>query len=72
MSGLGDALNGIKRLLLLQEDVRRLEKAGERQGDALKALTVEHIALDKRVVRIETMIEISAPRGTQPPMIEGN
>jgi len=70
VSGLGNAVKGIKQLLLLQEDVRRLEHAGERQEDAFKALAKDFIALDKRVVRIETMIEMTSSRGG-PPRIEG-
>jgi hypothetical protein len=71
MSGLGDAVKGIKQLLLLQEDVRRLDKAGEQQAAALTNLAKDFIALDKRVVRIETIIEMAAPRGPQSPRIEG-
>ncbi len=70
MSTLGDAMKGIKQLLLLQEQVRRLEMTGEKQAAALDGLTDTLIALDKRVVRIETMIEMSARVTPQPPRIE--
>ena len=37
--------------------------------DGLNAYAV---AIDKRVVRIETMIEMTASRGSEPPLIGGN
>ena len=66
MSALGDALQGIKQVLLLQEQVRRLEQVGEKQSNALDRLSDDLIALDKRVIRIETMIEMSGRSGDQP------
>ncbi len=66
MSALSDALQGIKQVLLLQEQVRRLETAGERQSAALDRLADDLIALDKRVIRIETMIEMTARQSSQP------
>jgi hypothetical protein len=70
MSTLGDAVKGIKQLLLLQEQVRQLERVAELQSTAIGRMTDDLIALDKRVVRIETMIEMSA-RGSATPRIEG-
>jgi 3-phenylpropionate/cinnamic acid dioxygenase small subunit len=66
MSMLGDALNGVRQILLLQEQVKRLEAVGEKQRDATVRLTDDLIALDKRVVRIETMIEMTARQAPQP------
>ena len=71
MSTIRDALDGIKSILLLQNDVRNLEKEVERQRDAVDELGDDMVALDKRIVRIETMIEMSTGRGGQPPRIEG-
>ena len=65
MSALSDALQGIKQVLLLQEQVRRLETAGERQSAALDHLADDLIALDKRVIRIETMIEMTTRQSNQ-------
>ncbi|TKD51224.1 hypothetical protein [Sphingomonas baiyangensis] len=70
MSTLGDAVKGIKQLLLLQEQVRQLEKVGEKQSEALGRLTGDVLGLDKRVIRIETMIEMTQ-RSAQTPRIEG-
>ena len=65
MSALSNALQGIKQVLLLQEQVRRLETAGERQSAALDRLADDLIALDKRVIRIETMIEMTTRQSNQ-------
>ena len=71
MSTIRDALDGIKSILLLQNDVRNLEKEVERQRDAVDELGDDMVALDKRIVRIETMIEMSTGRSGQLPRIEG-
>lgn len=63
MSALSDALNGIKQLLLIQKQVEDLERATEVQAAALRDLGRDVIAIDKRVVRIETMVEVAATRG---------
>ena len=65
MSALSDTLQGIKQVLLLQEQVRRLETAGERQSAALDRLADDLIAVDKRVIRMETMIEMTTRQSNQ-------
>ena len=71
MSTIRDALEGIKSIMLLQNDVRNLEKEVERQRDGIDDLGDDFVALDKRIVRIETMIEMSTGRSGQLPRIEG-
>lgn len=71
MSALSDALKGIRQVLLLQEQVQRLEQMTERQGQAINRLADDLIVIDKRVVRIETMIEMTAGRTAVQPRIEG-
>lgn len=73
MSTLGDALKGLKQVLLLQEQVGHLERSAERQRDEIKALGRDLISLDKRVVRIEAMIEFATARAASPanPALEG-
>lgn len=71
MSTIRDAMEGVKSILLLQNDVRNLEKEVSRQRDAVDELGDDIVSLDKRIVRIETMIEMSVSRGSQPPRIEG-
>ena len=65
MSALSEALNGIKQVLLLQDQVRRLETVAEKQSHAIDGLSDDLIGVDKRVVRIETMIEMTTGRGPQ-------
>ncbi len=71
MSALNNAIKGIKQLLTLQLQVEGLERAAKNQGADLKAIATDVIGLDKRLIRIETMIEMTASRAV-PPRIEGN
>lgn len=57
MSALGEALKGIKELLLLQSQVQNLERAVDGQNDAMKQLARDLIAVDRRVTRIEGVME---------------
>ncbi len=70
MSALGDALNALKNVVLMQErlDVMRAEQV--RLADDVKGLNDYVLSVDKRLIRIETMIEMSARSG-QSPRIEG-
>jgi len=72
MSTLSDALKGIKQLLLLEEQVRQMELLNDRQNAAIADLVRDHVALDKRVVRIETLVEMAASRAPpSQPRLEG-
>ena len=66
MSALSDALRGIKQVLLLQDQVQRLEQLTERQGQEIGKLADDLVGVDRRVLRIETMIEMSGRSGGQP------
>jgi uncharacterized coiled-coil protein SlyX len=72
VSTIRDALEGVKAILLLQSDVQNLEKEVSRQRDAIDELGDDIVGLDKRIVRIETMIEMTTGRGMNPPAIETN
>lgn len=70
MSSSEKAVGLVKSVLLFRETLDQLRKQiGDLRGD-LQALARDHVELDKRVVRIETMIEMSTMRGGQP-RIEG-
>jgi uncharacterized protein YukE len=56
VSTIGDALKGIRELLLIQADVRALEKAVDAQADAIKQIARDLIEVDKRVSHIEGMV----------------
>lgn len=66
MSAVSDALAALKNVVLMQErlDVMRLEQ--ERINNDLRGLKDYILVVDKRVVRIETMIEMSARAGDSP------
>ncbi len=66
MSTIGEAFAVLKNVLLLQERIDGLRGDIERSSADLKSLTEKVYALDSRVVRIETMIEMSARSGSQP------
>jgi hypothetical protein len=62
VSALGEALKGVKQLLLIQKQVEDLEHASEVQAGALRELAKDVIAIDKRLVRLETMVEVATAR----------
>jgi hypothetical protein len=72
MSAFTKALKGVQSILLLQNDVRRLEEGIKESQSLMKEFTRDLSELDKRVVRIETMIEMTTGRSALPPRIEGN
>jgi len=71
VSALGDALTALKSVVLMQErlDVMRQEQA--RIAEDVRGLNDYVLSVDKRVVRIETMIEMTG-RAALPPRLEGN
>ena len=71
MSALSEAFTALKNTMLLQERIDGLRGDMIRSADDLRTLTEKVGSLDKRVVRIETIIEMSTGRGQQA-RIEGN
>ena len=69
MSGLGEAFLALKNVMLLQDRVERLQKELEQQAVGQKDLNAAVTDIDKRVVRIEALIEYSARGGA--PRLEG-
>jgi hypothetical protein len=69
MSAIGDALTALKNVVLMQErlDVMRTEQG--RISEDVRGLNDYILSVDKRVVRIETMIEMSS-RASRTPRIE--
>ena len=68
MSAITDVLRAVKDVLLLQSQVERMEEQIAAQNSRVERLADSITDLDKRLVRIETMIEMTA-RGPQPPQI---
>jgi|UniRef100_UPI0035CB96C3 hypothetical protein len=70
MTAAEKAMGVLKNVLLFRETLERINKEmGELRGD-IAALSHAVIDIDKRLVRIETMIEMSS-RGLGQPRIEG-
>ena len=72
MSAIGDALAALKSVVLMQERLDAMRAEQGRISDDIRGLNSYAQAIDKRVVRIETMIEMTAARGPQAPLIGGN
>jgi hypothetical protein len=66
MSAVGDILAGLKKVILLEENVARLQGDVGNLTDDVRRTREYASEIDKRVVRIETMIEMSDRAGTQP------
>jgi len=65
MTFIGDTVKGIRNVLLLQEDIRRLKESAASQGERLATLAEAHGDLRDRVSRLEGMIEGVAMAGRQ-------
>lgn len=69
MSALGDAVGAIKSVLLMQTNLERLERVVERQDQDIGGLREAMTLMNNRLIRIETMIEMST-RASQQPRID--
>lgn len=69
MSSLKDAMAALKSVLVMQAQIEHMDKAITKIADDTSKL--RHITndIDKRLVRIETMVEMSAGRGAAPPSL---
>jgi archaellum component FlaC len=70
VSTLGDALSALRSVVLMEDRLSRVEQEMAGMAADLSNVQTYLHELDKRVVRIETMIEMSA-RSPSPPRIEG-
>ena len=72
MSAFGDAMKALKNVMLMQERIDSLRQDNARIAEDLRSLTAHVFEVDRRVLRIETMIEMSRPGGSgRPSRIEG-
>lgn len=71
MSALGDALAALKNVVLIQERLDVVRREVTELAVSVSKLDDRVVDIDKRVVRIETMIELSGRRGSEQPRIEG-
>ncbi|MDN4631947.1 hypothetical protein [Sphingomonas sp. PvP056] len=70
MSSLGDALEAIRNVVLMQERLEVMDRKVDRLANDVKGLSDYAAAIDKRVVRIETIVEMGVRSNAQP-RIEG-
>ena len=71
MSALSDALAALKNVVLIQERLDVVRREVIDLAGMVDKLDDRVIEIDKRVVRIETMIELSSRRSPDQPRIEG-
>jgi hypothetical protein len=65
MSTLSDALKGVQRLLIMQEKIAALDSSIQTLAANHRQVVGEVVGIDKRVVRIEAMIEVATARAGQ-------
>jgi hypothetical protein len=70
VSSLGDALEAIRNVVLMQERLEVMDRKVDRLANDVKGLSDYAAAIDKRVVRIETIVEMGVRSNAQP-RIEG-
>lgn len=68
MSAIGDALTALKNVVLMEERLSIVQADIRQLVADVKGLNDYAVSLDKRLVRIETMIEMSGRKQSQ---IEG-
>lgn len=71
MSALGDAYKAIESVILLRSRIETLEKSLEKIVEEMKEQGRDMLDHERRLVRIETMIEMTAQRGPSQLRIEG-
>ena len=69
MSTLSDALAAIRNVVLMQERIDVLTRKVDRSADDVRDTNEYILSVDKRVIRIETMIEMSRGGGGSVPRI---
>lgn len=67
MSAFGDAYKAIESVILLRSRVESLERAIERVADDVKQDGRDLLDHERRLIRIETMIEMSGGRQSRLP-----
>lgn len=71
MSAFADTYKAIESVILLRSRVENLERALEKVADDVKQDGKDLLDHERRLIRIETIIEMSTGRGGKPPLIEG-
>lgn len=70
MSSLGDAMTALRNVVLMQERLDVLTRKVDRLADDVRDTNDYALAIDKRLIRIETMIEVGRGRPPQPRLEE--
>jgi hypothetical protein len=70
VSAFGDAMIGLKNVMLMQERIDGLRGDIAQTAQDLRTVTEKVQNLNERVIRIETMIDMSRPSGGTVPRID--
>lgn len=71
MSTVGDALTALKNVVLMQERLDVMRRDFGSLAGKVDKLSDRIVDIDRRVLRIETMVEMSRAAASAPPRIEG-
>ena len=69
MSTLGDALGALKNVVLMQERLDVVKTEVAELAGTVAIVQAYAVSLDKRIVRLETLVEVASSRAG-PPRIE--
>lgn len=69
MSGLKDAMAALKSVLIMQTQIEHMDKAIENVANDMGKMRQVMNNMDKRLVRIETMVEMSTGRARGNPAL---
>jgi len=72
LSSLGDALEALRSVILMQANIERVDEQVAKLADDMRGLRDYAVGIDKRLVRLETMVELTT--GRRPPgrpLLEG-
>ena len=70
MSTLGDVLAALRKVILLEDNVTQLQRQVEALTEDGRRTRGYIDGIDRRLVRIETMVEMTTGRAPAPPAIE--
>ena len=72
MSAIGDVFAGLKKVMLMQDELARLQRNVDAMATELRRTRDYAAMIDRRLIRLETMVEMTTGRRpAEPPRIEG-
>jgi septal ring factor EnvC (AmiA/AmiB activator) len=72
MSNLGEVVKAVKEVLLLSDKVDRIGQTLSEISEVIKAQDKEIRDIDKRIIRLETMVEMARSAPAPDPQLPNN